>query len=192
MRNLKGLGVSLLSLSGQTLSLTHSCSLGSFFSSSKNARSPLSLSLSLPQRPPVVVVVLGPQGGGEGVLCVHECCVCRGVVRAGDVGGFSCLSEVGGEGMRRSHSLKRTLYCGFFLGDLLRATDKMGERVLFIGTQFSNLYTAVDTPARGRVCEDTEPVMCSKVRNIVGFWFCSFTRTRWSYSQKVLRVNKGF
>jgi hypothetical protein len=24
------------------------------------------------------------------------------------------------------------------------------ERVLFIGTQFSNLYTAVDTPARGR------------------------------------------
>jgi hypothetical protein len=26
-----------------------------------------------------------------------------------------------------------------------------GERVLFIGTQFSNLYTAVDTPARGRV-----------------------------------------
>jgi len=26
------------------------------------------------------------------------------------------------------------------------------ERVLFIGTQFSNLYTAVDTPARGCVC----------------------------------------
>ncbi len=25
------------------------------------------------------------------------------------------------------------------------------ERVLFIGTRFSNLYTAVDTPARGRV-----------------------------------------
>ena len=25
------------------------------------------------------------------------------------------------------------------------------ERVLFIGNQFSNLYTAVDTPARGRV-----------------------------------------
>ena len=25
------------------------------------------------------------------------------------------------------------------------------ESVLFIGTQFSNLYTAVDTPARGRV-----------------------------------------
>jgi hypothetical protein len=25
------------------------------------------------------------------------------------------------------------------------------ERVLFIGTQFSNLYTAVDTPAKGRV-----------------------------------------
>jgi hypothetical protein len=24
--------------------------------------------------------------------------------------------------------------------------------VLFIGTQFSNLYTAVDTPAKGRVC----------------------------------------
>ncbi len=25
------------------------------------------------------------------------------------------------------------------------------ESVLFIGTRFSNLYTAVDTPARGRV-----------------------------------------
>jgi len=25
------------------------------------------------------------------------------------------------------------------------------ESVLFIGTQFSNLYTSVDTPARGRV-----------------------------------------
>jgi hypothetical protein len=28
---------------------------------------------------------------------------------------------------------------------------KGGESVLFIGTQFSNLYTAVDTPFRGRV-----------------------------------------
>ncbi len=27
------------------------------------------------------------------------------------------------------------------------------ERVLFIGTQFSNLYTAVDTPASGRVIQ---------------------------------------
>ena len=26
------------------------------------------------------------------------------------------------------------------------------ESVLFIGTQFSNLYTAVDTPAKGRGC----------------------------------------
>ncbi len=31
-----------------------------------------------------------------------------------------------------------------------------GERVLFIGTQFSNLYTAVDTPARGRVVHGLE------------------------------------
>jgi hypothetical protein len=33
----------------------------------------------------------------------------------------------------------------------------MRESVLFIGTQFSNLYTAVDTPARGRVnyCKKT-------------------------------------
>jgi hypothetical protein len=33
------------------------------------------------------------------------------------------------------------------------AADLTGkrERVLFIGTQFSNLYTAVDTPAKGRV-----------------------------------------
>jgi hypothetical protein len=28
--------------------------------------------------------------------------------------------------------------------------------VLFIGTQFSNLYTAVDTPARGRVDHQPE------------------------------------
>ena len=28
---------------------------------------------------------------------------------------------------------------------------RLRESVLFIGTQFSNLYTAVDTPARGRV-----------------------------------------
>jgi hypothetical protein len=28
---------------------------------------------------------------------------------------------------------------------------KKKNKVLFIGTQFSNLYTAVDTPARGRV-----------------------------------------
>jgi hypothetical protein len=38
---------------------------------------------------------------------------------------------------------------------LYRTTEHIvyvyGERVLFIGTQFSNLYTAVDTPARGRV-----------------------------------------
>jgi hypothetical protein len=31
------------------------------------------------------------------------------------------------------------------------STQPGRERVLFIGTQFSNLYTAVDTPARGRV-----------------------------------------
>ena len=35
-----------------------------------------------------------------------------------------------------------------FVGLVLR------ECVLFIGTQFSNLYTAVDTPARGRVSRD--------------------------------------
>jgi hypothetical protein len=29
--------------------------------------------------------------------------------------------------------------------------NRVRERVLFIGTQFSNLYTAVDTPAKGRV-----------------------------------------
>jgi hypothetical protein len=44
------------------------------------------------------------------------------------------------------------------------------ERVLFIGTQFSNLYTAVDTPARGRVgvcvvfvCWDLCVSMCSDI-----------------------------
>jgi hypothetical protein len=33
----------------------------------------------------------------------------------------------------------------------VREPDGQRERVLFIGTQCSNLYTAVDTPARGRV-----------------------------------------
>ena len=32
-----------------------------------------------------------------------------------------------------------------------RRASQASERVLFIGTQFSNLYTAVDTPANGRV-----------------------------------------
>jgi hypothetical protein len=32
-----------------------------------------------------------------------------------------------------------------------RMISKVRESVLFIGTQFSSLYTAVDTPARGRV-----------------------------------------
>jgi hypothetical protein len=34
------------------------------------------------------------------------------------------------------------------------------ECVLFIGTQFSNLYTAVDTPARGRVGCAKKPHAC--------------------------------
>ena len=33
----------------------------------------------------------------------------------------------------------------------IRGPLRERERVLFIGTQFSNLYTVVDTPARGRV-----------------------------------------
>jgi hypothetical protein len=32
-----------------------------------------------------------------------------------------------------------------------RWTERESVCVLFIGTQFSNFYTAVDTPARGRV-----------------------------------------
>ena len=35
-------------------------------------------------------------------------------------------------------------------------------------------------------------VTYSKVRTIVGFWFCSFTRTRWSYSQKVFESKQRF
>jgi hypothetical protein len=34
------------------------------------------------------------------------------------------------------------------------ASDRTRESVFFIGTQFSNLYTAVDTPARGRVGDE--------------------------------------
>ena len=34
---------------------------------------------------------------------------------------------------------------------LMRMWAGSGESVLFIGTQFSNLYTAVDTPAKGHV-----------------------------------------
>ena len=39
--------------------------------------------------------------------------------------------------------------------------EAVRERVLFIGTQFSNLYTAVDTPVRGRV--DDKSVILVKV-----------------------------
>ena len=35
-------------------------------------------------------------------------------------------------------------------------SNRARESVLFIGTQFSNLYTAVDTPAKGRVGSDLE------------------------------------
>jgi hypothetical protein len=40
------------------------------------------------------------------------------------------------------------------------------ESVLFIGTQFSNLYTAVDTPAKGvaSACLGILPVICAKRR----------------------------
>jgi hypothetical protein len=36
--------------------------------------------------------------------------------------------------------------------------ELLRESVLFIGTQFSNLYTAVDTPAKGRVGQE---VVCT-------------------------------
>jgi hypothetical protein len=35
--------------------------------------------------------------------------------------------------------------------------------LLFIGTQFSNLYTAVDTPARGRVVSDLRRVRINQI-----------------------------
>jgi hypothetical protein len=40
-----------------------------------------------------------------------------------------------------------------FLQEKIKGSIISGSResVLFIGTQFSNLYTAVDTPAKGRV-----------------------------------------
>ena len=38
-----------------------------------------------------------------------------------------------------------------FCGLCALSATRTRECVLFIGTQFSNLYTAVDTPARGRV-----------------------------------------
>jgi len=42
-----------------------------------------------------------------------------------------------------------------FVDNFLQETDGPArEKVLFIGTQFSNLYTAVDTPARGRVANE--------------------------------------
>ena len=34
------------------------------------------------------------------------------------------------------------------------ASDRTRESVFFIGTQFSNLYTTVDTPARGRLGDE--------------------------------------
>jgi hypothetical protein len=65
-----------------------------------------------------------------------------------------------------------------------------GERVcvLFIGTQFSNLYTAVDTPARGRVggysallvgCHVHIASQGEKLLNRLGW--CRFTLSLHSY-----------
>jgi hypothetical protein len=56
-------------------------------------------------------------------------------------------------------------------------TFPCGERELFIGTQFSNLYTAVDTPARARVRQQmlkygykrtAECTLCKKVHEESG------------------------
>jgi hypothetical protein len=41
---------------------------------------------------------------------------------------------------------------------------KKKKKVLFIGTQFSNLYTAVDTPARGRV--QPQEQLCRKPSSV--------------------------
>jgi len=63
-------------------------------------------------------------------------------------------------------------------GHVLRETKSRGESVLFIGTRFSNLYTAVDTPAEAawRVC-------CLSVLDSVTStpqWMCVFYYCRTS------------
>jgi len=50
---------------------------------------------------------------------------------------------------RRRRSAARSLSRSIFSCSRVLTFER--ERELFIGTQFSNLYTAVDTPARGRV-----------------------------------------
>jgi hypothetical protein len=55
--------------------------------------------------------------------------------------------------MRDELEFSRKSYPQRFSAGVLKIVKSscVRERVLFIGTQFSNLYTAVDTPARGRV-----------------------------------------
>jgi hypothetical protein len=55
--------------------------------------------------------------------------------------------------------------------------------VLFIGTQFSNLYTAVDTPARGRVGASEEQArQLSSNLNALGVLVMIGTAHRHSFS----------
>jgi hypothetical protein len=66
-----------------------------------------------------------------------------------------------------------------------------GESVLFIGTQFSNLYTAVDTPAMGRVVKraralvDKSPQYLRGNVSCVGKWAASRRR-----APKAIRMRK--
>ena len=47
--------------------------------------------------------------------------------------------------------MNKTIFGWEQMFDCVNQTIMVWERVLFIGTQFSNLYIAVDTPAKGRV-----------------------------------------
>jgi len=57
----------------------------------------------------------------------------------------------------------------FITADKYKAVRVDGESVLFIGTQFSNLYTAVDTPAKGRVGRRIVEDMCYEIRRASAF-----------------------
>ena len=67
---------------------------------------------------------------------------------------FRCASTLWSCGSSRMHTTfqRVTKYAPCLSGEDFRGPQREREsESVFIGTQFSNLYTAVDTPARGRV-----------------------------------------
>ena len=68
--------------------------------------------------------------------------------------------------------------------------SKKRASVLFIGTQFSNLYTAVDTPARGRVVCAAAPAGCHSRRR-TKWWRRKLSSMVWRHRRRKIPIKIG-